>query len=239
MRFSLVSSLLSPVAALASLFLLTQSGCSGCGGPMGMQEGGGVFTGLEVATEMEGQATTNYVWARPTGAVVLCIKAPCPSFQVRGVDGSTSRFVHQFDLRSMGLSPSEESQMLSSMGRTLARGRFVNWRFQGQDIVVFQVVRAAEPGSQSTAEKPETDRYYQVKVAAACADDRCMKWEAKPLNPQLGATQVWDSMDMGMMGMNGQQLQTLMLKLRSRGGFVSAENNPVTAPRITQAFPNP
>ena len=227
---------------LLAASVLSQAGCSGCGGPPSITDGQDVWSGLDVATEtgseMEGQSMT-YLWARPTGVVVFCIKAPCPSYSVRGVDGSDSRLVHQFDLRALGLPRAEQDALLGRMGQLLTRGRYRNWRFMGQDVVVFQVVRALDPATPGAAEHPDGDRYYQLRIADACQDDGCLKWQGRPLNRALEVPPLWNELDLTPLGLEQLQQQALLLKLRSRGGYVSVQPTPTAIPLITQAFPSP
>jgi hypothetical protein len=62
---------------LSPLLFSVAAGCHGCGAadPLGS---GDEFAGLAVANEgtMENQATT-YVWARPVGVTLNCVRAPC------------------------------------------------------------------------------------------------------------------------------------------------------------------
>lgn len=232
--------------SLAPAALLAQGGCSGCGGPLAAQDGAEAFGGLDVATEgqpggqSEGQMDSQsmaYLWARPTSAVVLCVRAPCPSYEVRAVDGHESKLVHQFDLRALGLSQKERDQLMGHMGQTLARGRYAKARFQGQDIVVFQVTRAAEPAGTGGIEKPTTDGYYHVTVSGACPTDSCLEWKAKPLKG--GAAATWNGLDLSGIGLPQDKANELLREFRSRGGYVSATATPSGTQLITQAFRAP
>jgi hypothetical protein len=233
----------SPTLLLLALAApLSLSGCHGCGGHVQI-EGSDVLAGLGVATEpegqMEGQAVALYSWVRPSTSVIMCIKAPCPTYQIHGVDGSPTRLVHQVDLRALGLSRAQETALYEKLGKTLLRGKYTNWRFQGEDIVVLQVTRYVEAGAPSAVDHPATDQYYQIRITDDCTQTGCLKWQARPLNPEVGAPQVWEEMDLSSMRLTGPQQQVLMLKLRNRGGYVARQPVPAGAPQITQAFPNP
>ena len=223
---------------LAPAALLAQGGCSGCGGPMAAQEGADVFGGLDVATEgtMDSQGAA-YLWARPTSAVVICVRAPCPSYEVRSIDGHESKLVHQFDLRALGLSQKEKDQLMGHMGKTLARGRYAKARFQGQDILVFQLTRAMEPAAPGTAEQPTTDTYYRVTIGGACPNDSCVSWSAKPLKG--GAASTWPQLDLSGTGLPEDKAQQLAIEFRSRGGYVAAHPTATGGVVITQAFHSP
>src|SRR5262245_131160 len=113
--------------SLIGLFTLTLF-TFGCGG--GLDQG---TASLGRTDEGPAAAQPAPVWARPTGPLIACVIGPCPSFQVRGVNGSPGSWVSEIDLSALYLTPERTAEVQAHLDRYLMVGRYVSAEVNGQE----------------------------------------------------------------------------------------------------------
>lgn len=176
-----------------------------------------------------------YLWVRPDGAQIRCIKAPCPERAATPVNGGTASLVYKFDWRSLRLSQASQAQASLKVSSLLLRGRFMPTTAQGQPVVVFQVVRALEPASTASFDSVAQDRYYGA-AGVQCVAPPCTTVQATMVNDADGRRSLWDRVDLQRLRLSASQQAALTQELQGGKAYVSVRAVANQAADVTQVF---
>lgn len=183
------------------------------------------------------QDNGDFAWTRAIPGVLQCIKAPCPSTELYGVNTGTQRFVYRFDWRALKLSQAEVKDAESRAGTMLMYGRFATGKAFGESVLIYQVTRANVPASERAADKYDLDKYYFAKAPKDCTlNPQCTSLTANLLNQRSQEPENWTNLDVVRLELSPTAEKALVNELKAGKDYVSVIGVTGGVARASQVF---
>lgn len=225
-------------SALSIASLLGIASLSGCGTEPDFD-----LNALEIADEgskadtLGTQDNGDFSWTRAVPGYLQCIKPPCPSTKLYGVNSGATRFVYRFDWRAMKLSSTEVADVESKSGTMLMYGRYATGRAFGENVLIYQVTRANVPATDRAVDKFDTDKFYATKAGPDCpSNPQCTQLTASLLNQRGQNPENWTSLDLTRLELTQAAEKTVLGELKNGRDYVSIIGVNGGVARASQVF---